>query len=160
MASLRTGFHTPTLVLAALLCCCHAYGEGQGSSAEGANPVRYEQIRRMINENRHLSAHMVRAVDARTIKEVRPHISDDDILVLAQMLGDRDYGVASAASALLATRGAKAVPVLLEAERSPNTMVSMHAEDALRRIDECSDDELRRQIDPVFCPADRPNRRR
>jgi len=149
-----------TLVFGALLCCCHAYGEGQGSPVEGANPVRYAQIRRMINENRHLSAHMVRAVDARTIKQVRPHISDNDIPVLAQMMGDKDYGVASAASALLATRGAKAVPVLLEAKRSRNAALSMQAEDALRRIDECSDAELRRQLDPVFCPAGGSNQRR
>ena len=73
-----------------------------------ANQTRYIQIERLIKKNRHLSAHMALAVDARTIKAARNQVSVADIPILVLILGDKNYGVALAASGLLVTLGERA----------------------------------------------------
>ncbi len=141
----------------AVLVCWHVFGVAVILPVQAAQleRLRYDQIRKWINSNRHLSAHMVRAVDARTIKEVRKHISEKDMPVLLEMLGDKDYGVASAASSLLATQGKKAVPALLEAKQSRNWQIANQATDALRLIDDCYNPDLWDRMNPDLCPADR-----
>ena len=133
-------------LLAALLCFA------QYAAADDAS--RYRDIRKLINSNRHLSPHLVMAIDARTIKEVRKHISGDDIPVLVRMMGDKDYGVASAASGLLATLGEEARPALVRAAQSANLAVGGQARDALQLMDACAKDQ--RAMFANVCPRDKP----
>jgi hypothetical protein len=116
---------------------------------------RYAEIARLINGNRHLGAHMVLAVDARTIKAVRTRVAEKDIPVLVQMMGDKEYGVASAASGLLVTLGKPAAPALAEASRGKNPAIATHAQSALRLLDDCYNQALRQTMNPDICPAGR-----
>jgi hypothetical protein len=141
-------------VLVLLLCCAPASG-----ADEAQHPARYAEIQRLIDKNRHLGAHMVRAVDARTVKEVRKQISARDIAVLVQMMGDKDQGVASAASSLLATLGRQAEPALNEAARSRDLPAASQAQAALRLLADCYNEELRGVMNPDVCPADRAGAR-
>ena len=85
-------------VIVALQCSLPAHAQSETVNAMRADQARYVQLERIIKKNRHVSAHLVLAVDARTIKEVRKQMSVADIPILMQMLGDKNYGVASAAS--------------------------------------------------------------
>jgi hypothetical protein len=114
---------------------------------------RYAEIARLIERNRHLSAHLVMAVDARTIKAVRTRVTGKDIPVLVQMMGDKDYGVASAAAGLLVTLGKPAAPALAEAARGKNTRAAIHAQGALRLLEDCYNEALRSTMNPDVCPA-------
>lgn len=93
---------------------------------------------------------MVMAVDARTIKAVRAKINGQDIPVLLQMLGDRDYGIASAASGLLVTLGEQAVPALNDAARSENLAMASQARDALMLLERCRSEP--HATNPDVCP--------
>lgn len=120
-------------------------------SAAAADPLaRYGEIRRSIKSNRHLSAHLVMAVDARTIKAVRRQIGEQDIPLLQRMLGDRDYGVASAAAGLLVTLGNPAVPALEQAAHSPDPAVAGQARDALMLLERCRSEP--QATHPDVCP--------
>ena len=101
-----------------LLACCAV-------SAWAADDPRYDEIRRLIRAN--------------TIRAVRGRISAGDIPVLVRMMGDKDYGVASAASGLLVTLGKAAVAAL----------------DALRGLKACYDPSRRDVVSTDVCPADR-----
>jgi hypothetical protein len=132
--------------LAALLCAA--------TCAAADDAARYAEIRKLINANRHLSGHLVMAVDARTIKEARKRISAGDIAVLVRMLGDKDYGVASAASGLLTALGNEARPVLLEAAQGRDLAVAGQARDALQLMDACYNDP--RAMNADLCPRMEP----
>jgi hypothetical protein len=137
----------PTLALAVFLLLLAA------SLAHADDAVRYGDIRRLINANRHLSGHLVMAVDARTIKAVRSRISEADLPVLVRMMGDKDYGVASAASGLAATLGEAARPALVEAAHGRDAAIAAQARDALSLLDACVTDEARGTMNPDVCPA-------
>jgi hypothetical protein len=122
------------------------------AAAQGDDAARYGEIRRLINANRHLSAHLVRAVDARTIKAVREKISQKDLPVLVRMMGDEDYGVASAASGLAATLGEAARPALAQATRSRDLALAGQARDALDLLDRCAADPQRITMNADVCP--------
>lgn len=115
------------------------------------NAVRYSEIRRSIMANRHLSAHMVMAVDTRTIKAVRRTITEQDIPILVQMMGDKHYGVASAASGLLVTLGEKANQALHDATYSQNLSIASQARDALMLLERCYSDPQGTDMD--VCPS-------
>ena len=132
------------------MCCGSA-----GAQDDGA---RYAELRQLIRSNRHMSPHMVMAVDARTIKAVRGRLSTKDIPVLVRMMGDKDYGVASAASALLATVGKPALPALEAAARGENRAVAEQARSALRLLKDCYDESLRATMNPDVCPAEERSR--
>ncbi|MGZ3241712.1 MAG: hypothetical protein ACXWJK_16075 [Burkholderiaceae bacterium] len=141
----------------AILICCIQLGIGLGNAEAAQDDIaRYNQIRHSIKANRHLSAHMVMAVDARTIKAVRGMITEQDIPVLVRMMGDKQYGVASAASGLLATLGKKAMPALHEATNSSNSSIASQAQDALMLIENCYKEPQR--TNPDVCPSDRPDK--
>jgi hypothetical protein len=95
------------------------------------------------------------AVDGRTIKAVRTRVTDKDIPVLARMIGDKDYGLASAAANLLVTLGKPAAPALAEAARGKNPSAAAHAQDALRLLDDCYNEALRNTMNPDICPVGR-----
>lgn len=135
-----------TLWAAAALSLCSG-----NAAAAPEDAARYREIRRSITANRHLSAHLVMAVDARTIKAVRRTISARDIPLLLRMLGDPDYGVASAASGLLVTLGDQAVPALDAAVRSANLTVAGHARDALVLLESCRGEP--QATNPDLCPS-------
>ena len=71
------------------------------------------------------------------------------------MMGDRDYGVAAAASGLLATLGKPAMPALQAAARGENSALAEHARGAIRLLQDCYDEALRGTMSPDVCPADR-----
>ncbi|QEL65673.1 hypothetical protein OTERR_21970 [Oryzomicrobium terrae] len=130
---------------------------GLGASAAAATPndsARYSEIARSIKANRHLSAHMVMAVDARTIKAVRLSVTARDIPVLVQMLGDPNYGVASAAAGLLVTLGEDAVPALRAAAQSKASSVANQARDALMLLERCRSNP--QGTNPDVCPEVSP----
>lgn len=99
--------------------------------------ARYDEIESLIKKNLHWTAHFVRAVDSRTIRDVRVHIVPADIPVLIRMLADSENKIRVAASGLLATQGERAVSALLEAVASDSSIVSEGASQALQRIEEC-----------------------
>jgi hypothetical protein len=133
------------LRIAALLLC---------ASLAHAQSDRYAEIERLVKRNRHVGPHLTLVVDARTIKAVRGRITGEDIPVLVRMLGDADYGVASAAAGLLATLGKPAEPALREAARG-HSPAAVHAQDSLRLLADCSDPALRQTMNPDVCPAGR-----
>lgn len=143
------------LLIAILLCGILAHAKVTDAQASRGGPDRYTELRRLIKHNRHLSAHLVFAVDARTIKVVRAYVTVKDIPVLVKMMGDKNYGAASAASGLLATLGRQAVSALMEAAGAQHWQIAGHARDALRLIDDCYDESLRAVINPDVCPIDR-----
>ena len=143
----------------ALLCNFPAHAQSETVSATRADQARYVQLERLIKKTRHVSAHLVLAVDARTIKDVRKQISVADIPILVQMLGDKNYGVASAASGLLVTLGEQARPILIVAKNVKNSTAAIHAQDALQRLDDCVDEKLRDTVNPNLCPGERPSSR-
>lgn len=98
---------------------------------------RYDEIKSLIKKNLRWTAHFVRAVDSRTIRDVRVHIGPADIPVLIRMLADSENKIRVAASGLLATQGERAVSALLEAVASDSSIVSEGASQALQRIEEC-----------------------
>ncbi len=102
-----------------------------------ADRTRYAEIQRLIKKNRHLGGHLTLAVDTRTIKAARAHIGERDIPVLVRMMGDKDYGVASAASGLLVTLGKRAEPALLKAAQGQESSIASQARDALRLLEVC-----------------------
>jgi len=132
----------------ALLACSTASGAA-------ADDARYDEIRSLIRANRHLGPHMTMAIDVGTIKAVRGRIGAADIPVLVRMMGDKDYGVASAASGLLVTLGKPAVPALEAAQRGRDRGVAGQARDALNQLDACYDPAQRGVIAADVCPADR-----
>jgi len=121
--------------------------------------TRYRAVEKMIKRNRHISGHLVLAVDARTIAALRNAVSANDVDVLVRLMGHKDYGVASAASGLLVTLGDPAAPALEAASRSPDPTVAAHARDGLRLLADCHDPALRNVMNPAVCPADRPTSR-
>jgi putative ribosome biogenesis GTPase RsgA len=139
-----------------MLCSLQAQAQSETVSATGSDQARYSQIERLIMKNRHLSAHFVLAVDARTIKAVRNQVSNADIPVLVEMLGNKNYGVASAASGLLVTLGEQVRPILILAKNVKNSPAAIHAHDALKRLDDCADEKIRNTINPDLCPTVRP----
>ncbi len=120
--------------------------------AQADDAARYAEIRRLIRANRHMSGHLVLAVDTRTIKAVRKKISDKDLPILIQMMGDKDYGVASAASGLAVTLGEPARPALVEAAKGYST-IAMQARDALTLLDQCAADASRGVVNADVCPV-------
>lgn len=128
------------------LCLC--FGNADAASD---NSARYGEIRRSIKANRHLSGHLTLAVDARTIKAIRRTIGEQDIPVLLRMMGDQDYGIASAASGLLVTLGDKAAPALAAAAHSGNLAVAGHARDALMLLERCGSEP--QATNPDVCPS-------
>jgi hypothetical protein len=102
---------------------------------EPASDIRYREIRRLIKENLHLSAHLVRAVDARTVEAVRAQVSEADIPVLAALLHDRENVVGIGAQHVLETFGEKALPVLRQAAESANPRASTKAREAIVAIE-------------------------
>ena len=139
--------------LLGIIFLCAIYGHAAGDD------VRYKEIAQLIRHNRHLSGHLVLAVDARTIKAVRTQVSEKDIPVLVQMMGDKDYGVASAASGLLVTLGKQATPALTEATRSKNSSIAGQARGALRLLEDCYNEALQDVMNPDSCPTDRSSGR-
>jgi hypothetical protein len=131
-----------------LLACCAV-------SAWAADDPRDDEIRRLIRANRHLGPHMTMAIDARTIRAVRGRISAGDIPVLVRMMGDKDYGVASAASGLLVTLGKASIPQLEAAQRGADRGVAVQAGDALNLLKVCYDPAQRDVTSADVCPADR-----
>jgi hypothetical protein len=123
------------------------------SAAQDIQP-RYREIGRSIQHHRHLSGHMTMAVDTRTIKAVKAGIGAKDIPVLVQMMGDKDYGVASAASGLLVTLGKDALPALTQAEQSKNASIATQARDAVQSMRNCYDEALRSSMNGDACPPD------
>ncbi len=122
--------------------------------AHADDAARYAEIRHLIKANRHISGHLVLAVDTRTIKAVRNKISEKDLPILIQMMGDKDYGVASAASGLAVTLGEPARPALTEAAKGYSAIASQ-ARDALTLLDQCVADEARGVLHPDACPKPR-----
>lgn len=143
------------LQCAALLAVLGSTAWAAEASRKAARPPapRYAQLVQLINAHRTFSAHFTSAVDARTVKEVRDRITDKDIPVLVSMMKDTDYGVASAASALLATLGAKAVKPLMQARR--DEALAEQAGSALRTIENCYSEDLWNTMNPDVCPKDR-----
>ncbi len=124
------------------------------AAAQSVAADRYAEIRQLINSNRHLSAHLTMAIDGRTIAAVRKHVSGKDIPVLVGMLADKDDGVASAASGLLASLGNEARPALEKAAQGRDLAVAGHARDALQLMDACYKEP--RTMNPDVCPKDKP----
>jgi hypothetical protein len=125
------------------------------ASVPAADDPRYDEIRRLIRANRHLGPHMTMAIDARTIKAVRGRIRSEDIPTLVRMMGDKDYGVASAASSLLVTLGRQAEPALEAATHARDSGVAGQARDALNLLEVCYDPAQRDVTSADVCPADR-----
>jgi hypothetical protein len=123
------------------------------ASLAHADAGRYAEIERLIKRNRHISAHLVLAVDSRTIKAVRTRITEKDLPVLVQMMGDKEYSVAAAASLLLVTLGKPAAPALAEAARGKDVAAANHARSALQLLDNCYNEALRPTNNPDLCPA-------
>lgn len=147
------------LLIVIILCGVQLQAAAGGRQAAQADLARYAEIQRLIKRNRHLSAHLVLAVDARTVKAVRGHVSERDIPVLVEMMRDKDYGVASAASGLLVTLGKQAMPALLEAAGVRDSSIMSHAQDALRLLEDCYNEALRDVMNPDVCPTDRSSGR-
>lgn len=109
-----------------LVCCV---------SERRKNDPRYEQIRHAIKKNLRFSAHLVWAVDARTIEAVRKEITEADIPVLARMLGDEENVLGIGAQHLLEALGERALPALQEAAGSTDHRVSGKAREAIGTIE-------------------------
>jgi hypothetical protein len=140
-------------LIAVFLGLAHLVQAVGDANAAQDDASRYNEIRRAIRARRHLSAHMVMAVDARTIKAVRKRITEQDIPVLVQMMGDKNYGVASAASGLLVTLGEKAAPALRNATHSTNSSIASQAQDALSLLERCYSNP--QGTNPDVCPPAR-----
>jgi hypothetical protein len=149
-------YRVPQCLIAILICGIQLWFDLGNVEAAQDNTARYNQIRRSIKANLHLSAHMVMAVDARTIKAVREIIIEQDIPILIKMMGDKQYGVASAASSLLVTLGKKAMPALHEATNSNNSSIASQAQEALMLMENCYSEPQR--TNPDVCPSDRPDK--
>ena len=63
----------------------------------------------MIKKNLHLSGHLVRAVDSRTVEAVRREVSKADIPVLIELLSDKENVVGIGAQHVLETFGKEAL---------------------------------------------------
>lgn len=114
------------LLLLLLLAACAAPQEPQDA--------RRAQIRELIDDNLHLSAHMTRAADRRTFEAVRPHVDAGDIPHLAALLGDGDGAVGYAAMHLLEDFGDRAVPALEAAAWDEDPRRAAKAREALATI--------------------------
>ena len=146
-------------VIVALQWSLPAHARSETVNAMRADQARCVQLERLIKKNRHLSAHMVLAIDARTIKAARNQVSIADIPILVLMLGDKNYVVASAASGLLVTLGEQTRPILITVKNVKNSPAAIHAQDALQRLDVCAEEKLRNSINPDLCPAASPRPR-
>jgi hypothetical protein len=106
------------------------------ANAQTPEQYRYAQIRKIIKQNLHLSAHMVKAVDTRTIEAVKKKVTDADIPILVKMLNDKEHVVMIGAQHVLAAFNEKAIiPLTQLTETEPSYSVSP-AKDALNEIHE------------------------
>jgi hypothetical protein len=148
---MRSSPATVLAFVALLVFAGPAAGVGQRPAGVPAEDARYAAIRKRILANLHWSAHMVRAVDGRTIKSVRPFVTAADIPLLVRMLGDAEARAGFGATGLLACLGDAAVPALEEAARSREVAVSFNAASALAHLVDCRGPD-REGFDPELCP--------
>lgn len=134
--------------LAAL--CAVATCLAAGAAAQTSSDARYREILELIDDNLHFTAHLTWAVTGETIADLREEVTPADIPILIEMLGDEDARARIAASGLLTTLGAAAVPALEAAKDSSDYRVSMGAADALIRLGECESNPA--GMNPDACP--------
>ena len=97
---------------------------------------RYVAIRRLIKNNLHFSAHLTFAVNTKTVEAVRKEVTETDIPVLIELLGDEENVVGIGAQLVLESFGKKALPALTEAANSPDHERAWKAKEAIRTIEE------------------------
>lgn len=124
----------PSWQVSLCLCLTALVLSSCGSGGLDQVDPRYSEIRRSIKDNLYLSAHLVRAVDARTVEAVRKEVTEADIPILVRMLGDEENAVGIGAQHVLEEFGDKALSALQEASHSPDYKVSGKANEAIRTI--------------------------
>ena len=139
-------FRLPRLLAGCALALCVA----TAAVAQTAGEARYRELRELIRDNLHFTAHLTWAVTLETIADLRNEVGPDDITVLVELLGDDDGKVRVAASGLLTTLGEPAIPALEAAKNSSDYRVSMAAADALIRLEECRTNPA--GMNPDACP--------
>ena len=116
------------------------------------HPGRYGEIRAIIVDNLHFGRHFTWATNTKTIKAVRPHLTEADVPVLSRLLRDERAAVAIAAAHLLELLGPAGEAALRRATEDPNVGVRMYAQDALGHIAQCRDPAVR-NLDRAVCPV-------
>jgi HEAT repeat protein len=96
---------------------------------------RAAQIRYLIKDNLHVSAHFVCAADARTIAAVRSQTSTADVPHFISLLGDKDHVVGMAAALVLQDMGSPALQQVRAAAQSSDPRVRMLAHDLLAQLE-------------------------
>lgn len=114
---------------------------------------RYGEIRALIVDNLHFSAHFTWATNTDTIKAVRPHVTAADQAVLVRMLGDERGAVGVAAASLLGLLGKGGEAALRKAAEGPDVGVAIHAKSELIHLEACRNPAIR-NLDREMCPAD------
>jgi HEAT repeat protein len=125
----------PVRLALVLLCVVGSFWTACSADGHEGHSQRYVAIRNLINENLHLSGHLIRAVDLRTVEAVRKEVSEADIPVLVDLLSDKENVVAIGAQHVLETFGKAALPALQKAASSSDYRVSMKASEAIAAIE-------------------------
>jgi hypothetical protein len=118
-----------------LFCVAGGFWTSCSGDRHEGHGQRYLAVRNLIKKNLHLSGHLVRAVDSRTIEAVRREVSEADIPVLIDLLSDTENVVAIGAQHVLETFGKAALPALQKAAASTDYRVSMKATEAIAAIE-------------------------
>ena len=114
---------------------------------------RYGEIRVLIVDNLHFSAHFTWATNADTIKAVRPHVTAADQAVLVRMLGDERGAVAVAAASLLGLLGKQGEAALRKAAEGPDVRIAINAKSELIHLEACRNPAIQ-NLDRELCPRE------
>jgi HEAT repeat protein len=125
----------PVRLTLILLCVVGSFWTSCSTDSHEGHDQRYLTIRNLIKRNLHLSGHLVRAVDSRTVEAVRREVSNTDIPVLIKLMSDKENVVAIGAQHVLETFGKAALPALQNAAASTDYRVSMKATEAIAAIE-------------------------
>lgn len=125
----------PLRLTLVLLCVVASLWTSCSANRHESRSQRYVAIRKLIKKNLHLSGHLVRAVDTRTVEAVRNEVTEADIPVLMDLLSDKENVVAVGAQHVLETFGKAALPALQKAASSADLKVSMKAAEAIAAIE-------------------------
>ena len=101
----------------------------------GVAASRHDELKRVIDRNTG-HAHMTRGMNMYTLIALRECVTDDDIPVLTQLLGDRDHVTQMTAAGVLVDMGPRGRKALEIARMGPTDVRTRSViEDALREAD-------------------------
>ena len=105
------------------------------SAAGAAERSRYDELKRVIDRNTGF-AHMTRGMNMYTLIALRSCVTEQDVPVLTQLLGDRDHVTQLAAASVLADLGEDGKRGLREKlAGGPDVRTRSVIEDALREAE-------------------------